>query len=128
MASLANFDLSTEGTLQTKVSTLKPADPTPLLRQNQQTTERAMGRVMDHQIQMREINNRIRESEQQLEYNQLVQNQTLESQARRDADEQRLRKLEQNEKIKQVFDNYQMNQLSQFSQSLQCRPGRLTGI
>lgn len=119
MASLTNFGSQYKGYATNQGFTpLRPADPTPLLRQNQQTTERAMDRVMDHEIRMREINNKIRESEQRLEYNRLLERQTLEEQSRREADAQRIKQLEQNEKIKEVFDSYQMNQLAQFSQSL----------
>lgn len=119
MGTLADFGSQYKGHAKSYgFNPVRPADPTPLLRQNQLNTERAMERVMDHEVRMRELNNQIRRSEQELTFNKEVKAQEISAKAQERSDQLRYDQLEKQEEIKRVFNTQQMGQLAQFSQSL----------
>ena len=93
---------------------IRPGDISPLLRQNQQTEQQSLQRILDQEMNVRRIN-------QDAAQTQLRMDQDAEEQERqraRDQLEQRYESLRRNRELEQVFNEQQMEDLMGFSKTI----------
>jgi hypothetical protein len=93
---------------------IRPGDISPLLRQNQQTEQQSLQRILDQEMNVRRINQDAAQT--QLRMDQDAEKQ--EKQRARDQLEQRYDSLRRNRELEQVFNEQQMEDLMGFSKTI----------